>query len=156
MDARQYIMINGDYYLNDFNTARLLRWDKLKQKPCPGIMKNHPTDCNRSPDENLIIGWNEVYEGVDVYSLGNQFYKLLMNDAKHKGLSTSGCLKAIREGDIPILPDSYEQSTDPIDIALIHVMKRSLQFDPKERASALELANYLEDALIKMEKQSKQ
>ena len=87
---------------------------------------------NRSPDENLIIGWNEVYEGVDVYSLGNQFYKLLMNDAKHKGLSTSGCLKAIREGDIPILPDSYEQSTDPIDIALIHVMKRSLQFDPKD------------------------
>eukprot|EP00521_Asterionellopsis_glacialis_P008844 CAMPEP_0195285470 /NCGR_PEP_ID=MMETSP0707-20130614/3290_1 /TAXON_ID=33640 /ORGANISM="Asterionellopsis glacialis, Strain CCMP134" /LENGTH=495 /DNA_ID=CAMNT_0040344965 /DNA_START=117 /DNA_END=1604 /DNA_ORIENTATION=+ len=156
MDARQYIMIDGEYYLNDFNTARLLRWDSLNQRPCPGRMKNHPTDCNRSPDENLIIGWNDVYEGVDVYSLGNQFYRLLMKERKSKGQSTSECLEKLRAGYIPNLPEKLEQSSDPIDKALIHVMKRSLQFDPKKRASAKELAMYLHDAVIEVGNYNKQ
>lgn len=42
---RQYVSIHGEYYLTDFNTARLMRWDRLNNRRCPARMYNHPTDC---------------------------------------------------------------------------------------------------------------
>lgn len=45
ISPRQYVMVNGEYYFNDFNTARLLRWDKLKKRPCPGFYRDYFTDC---------------------------------------------------------------------------------------------------------------
>mmetsp|Transcript_21028 Transcript_21028/g.29686 ORF Transcript_21028/g.29686 Transcript_21028/m.29686 type:complete len:525 (-) Transcript_21028:43-1617(-) len=143
---RQYVSIHGEYYLTDFNTARLMRWDRLNNRRCPARMYNHPTDCNRSPDENLIIGVNHVDEGVDVYSLGNTFYSLLANHRAYKNLDDV-CLDLIRNGTLPILPEEVIESTHPVDIALKHAFEMCVVFDREERASALEVADYLEGAL---------
>ncbi len=70
-------MLDGRYKLNDFNTARYLRWNPKEGVVCP-IVEPPYTDLNRSPEE-MTDGISVYDEKVDVYSLGNIFYKLIMN-----------------------------------------------------------------------------
>jgi len=90
---------------------------------------------------------------VDVYSLGNTFYTLLANHRAYKFVEFEdgeNCVDLIRRGVLPVLPEDVEKSTDPVDIALTHAMKMCLVFDRTKRASALEVADYLESALTKI------
>ena len=38
----QFILVDGKYKLNDFNRARLIRWDKEKNEPCGFHVGNNP------------------------------------------------------------------------------------------------------------------
>ena len=75
---RQFILLNGRYKLNDFNTARPLYWNSKVNAVCPDVT-NRFVDKNRSPEE-MRDEINYVNEKIDVYSLGNIFYKLIMNE----------------------------------------------------------------------------
>lgn len=48
----QYIKIDGIYKLNDFNRARLIRWNVQKDEPCGYSVAKNP-GRNRSPEEYL-------------------------------------------------------------------------------------------------------
>lgn len=76
--VRQFISINGRYQLNDFNTAKFIHWSEKEQAVCPCI-DTYFFDKNRSPEE-MRNEVNFIDEKIDVYSLGNIFYKLIAND----------------------------------------------------------------------------
>lgn len=78
--VRQFISLNRRYKLNDFNTARFLHWNHDENALCPSIMQLFP-DKNRSPEE-MRDEYNFVDEKMDIYSLGNIFYKLIMKEVR--------------------------------------------------------------------------
>lgn len=95
-------------------------------------------------------------EKADVYSLGNIFYRFITNRQKYTTKTDEEKKKLVLSGHIPRIPSRFRHSEDPAIQALIHVMKRCLVFDPKKRASASEVAEYLEEALAKIESGDKE
>jgi len=98
---------------------------------------------------------NMVDEKIDVYSLGNIFFKLLTKERKYNDIDVSEAQKLIVAGDIPVLPGSLEESTDPVVLALKRAMHMCLILDPEERATAKQVADFLEDELKKLESRNK-
>jgi len=47
----QFVKVNGFYKLNDFNRARLLRWNPKKKKVCTYRVSNNGHRKGRSPEE---------------------------------------------------------------------------------------------------------
>ncbi len=80
--VRQYVMINGRYQLNDFNTAKFMQWNEKEQELCPDVSPKF-VEKNRSPEE-MRDKVNLVDEKIDVYALGNIFYKLITNEVRTK------------------------------------------------------------------------
>lgn len=75
---RQFVFLGDRYCLNDFNTARFLYWNPKDNVICPDVTPSF-SEKNRSPEE-MRYEINYVDEKIDVYSLGNIFYKLIMNE----------------------------------------------------------------------------
>ncbi len=75
---RQFIYVDGRYKINDFNTARILQWNPKTNTICKDEDHMFP-DKNRSPEE-MRNDINYIDEKIDVYSLGNIFYKLIANE----------------------------------------------------------------------------
>jgi serine/threonine protein kinase len=140
---RQFILLNGRYKLNDFNTARPLYWNSKVNAVCPDVT-NRFVDKNRSPEE-MRDKINYVDEKIDVYSLGNIFYKLIMNERKYDDLSTNEAAKLILKGHIPEVKVKHK-----VDLILKHAMVMCLQLDPVERSSASEVHFYLANELKKI------
>lgn len=78
-----------------------------------------------------------------------------MNGWWADAMSDEECMEQIRFDKRPLVfPDNIAKSDDPVDIALIHAIKRSIVHNADERATALEIAVYLEDALAKASEHS--
>lgn len=98
---------------------------------------------------------NMVDEKIDVYSLGNIFYKVLMNKLKYNDIDALKAEKLIVAGDIPVRPGHLEERTDPVILKLKRTMHMCLILDPEERATAKQVADFLEDELKKLESRNK-
>lgn len=150
--VRQFLKIDGSFKLNDFNIAKFIRWNPTTKEKClPTIGKPGHGDRNRAPEEYMTHE-NEIDEKVDVYSLGNIFYKFLMNERKYdsSNLSHQEVRELIKSGDRPPIPDNLENSSNPFDIALLHAMDMCLKLEPSQRASSKEIYEYLSDQKKKM------
>lgn len=66
--------------MNDFNTAKFLQWNEKENKICLQEDRFF-SDKNRSPEE-MRDAINYIDEKIDVYSLGNIFYKLITNEVR--------------------------------------------------------------------------
>jgi serine/threonine protein kinase len=88
-------------------------------------------------------GWQ-----IDVYSLGNVFYMLLMQDWPFKGLSVETAQAKIKAG---LRPDFYADvwnSTHPIDEALKTAMLMCHEQDVEKRATARQVESFLTQKLV--------
>ena len=76
---------------------------------------------------------------VDVYSLGNIFYALVMKEYPYEhGVSKKKAQKLIMDGERPPLSEEYANSTDQFIQALIKAMRMCWIHQPEERATARE------------------
>jgi len=144
--SNQFIKIDGVFKLNDFNRCRFIRWNKEKNEPCPYTVGNNPGKL-RAPEE---YAYAPQTEKVDVYSMGNIFYELLMKQWPFENLAEEEAQAKIQRGERGHVSSSIVASTDPATRALYEAMMRSWTQLAKDRPKAAEIARFLEDALAKL------
>lgn len=88
-----------------------------------------------------------VTEAIDVYSMGNIFWKLLTNERKYDNLSTAKAQRNIIMGKEPTLPNAILMSSHATDVALRKSIKMCLQRLIENRKSASEISMFLSRAL---------
>ena len=102
----------------------------------------------RSPEE---YRYDPESEKVDVYSLGNIFYALIMKEYPFE--HDAGKKKAqqlIMEGKRPPISDRYTNSSDPFTQALIKAINMCWTHQPEQRASARDVEQYLDAELTRL------
>lgn len=139
----QFILIDGAYKLNDFNRCRFINWNEAKNEPCGFEVGNNPGKF-RSPEEYAYLPESEK---VDVYSMGNVFYTLLTLEWPFAEYSEDRAQRHVARGDRPALSDELFNSTDPSDVAFVRAMEMCYEQLPEKRASAREVATFLDGAL---------
>ena len=75
--------------------------------------------------------------------MGNIFYQILSLKWPFKGEDSESAQQRIIEGGRPDLDEDILNSTDPVDIAIIRAMKMCHVHNPRKRASAREVADFL-------------
>jgi len=95
----QFLLIDGEYKLNDFNRCRLIRWNRNVNKAC-GFVVGANKGKFRSPEE---YRYDEESEKVDVYSMGNIFYQLLTGEDPFERLDVDTVRDKVMNGDRPLV-----------------------------------------------------
>jgi len=101
----------------------------------------------RSPEECLGL---PITEKIDVYSLGHMFYIFLMELEPYfypERIPDRNVDKLIVQGIHPKLDSSIANSDDPAIVAIRSAMEQCYTYDPKDRPSASQIAEYLKGAL---------
>jgi len=86
-------------------------------------------------------------EKIDVYSMGNVFYTLLTETWPFNNDSSRDAQRRVKDGKRPQLSTRFRESKDPAVQAMLKAMTMSWRQDPEERASALEVKEYLQQQL---------
>lgn len=86
-------------------------------------------------------------EKIDVYSMGNIFYTLLTEKWPFNGMDSEDAQRKVKHGKRPQIPVRLRDSKDPAVRAMLMAMTMSWRQDPEERATALEVKNFLETQL---------
>lgn len=144
----QFVFVNsvGRFLLNDFNRCRFISWDKKRDKACTFHVGSNPGNF-RSPEE---YRYDLESEKVDVYSLGNIYYAIMMKEYPFEKMSKKKAQQKIMNGERPALSAEYTNSTDQFTQALIKAMKMCWIHNPEERASAREVEQYLDAELTRL------
>jgi len=135
----QFIQIDGLYRLNDFNRARFIGKYRHNDTNCPYWVGKNPGK-NRSPEE---YRYDPQSEKVDVYSLGNVIYTLLMEEIPFHEQSSKKVRKVVMNGGRPAVYYDVWHSTDPIVQTLKEAMIMCHEQDPEDRATAREVETFL-------------
>jgi serine/threonine protein kinase len=95
---------------------------------------------NRSPEEYLYV---EETEKVDIYSLGNIFYFLLVGERVYSELHNDEVYDLVKKGERAPIPSKFTTSDDPVYKAIIKAIEMCWIQDPEDRATSKEVAKYL-------------
>mmetsp|Transcript_25629 Transcript_25629/g.74150 ORF Transcript_25629/g.74150 Transcript_25629/m.74150 type:complete len:522 (-) Transcript_25629:3442-5007(-) len=130
----------GKCKLTDFNRVRFLRRNMTSPGvPCSYIVGRNPGKF-RSPEE---YNHTQQTEKVDIFSMGNLFYSLLTEYWPFEGMDEKEAQQKIMDGERPPIDDSIRNSSDPIDAAFIRAISMCWRQNPKKRATAKEVKQYL-------------
>ena len=161
--ANLMVSEDGRPVLNDFNIAILLTKNKDTGETCP-FVAHFPNPQWRAPEEQVEntespdeapngVALPLVDEKIDVYALGNLYYRLAVGSSpwKAKGtvrLSLEDKNEVARlkkfNGSLPEVPDEIRDSEDHVTQILLKAMHSSYQWKPSDRPTASELLNLLE------------
>lgn len=134
------------FKLNDFNRARFLAWNSKKKRVCPYEVGKNPGKF-RSPEE---YAYDKQTEKVDVYSLGNVLYTILVQHHVWEALTTKEAQKMVKKGHVPPIPEDLLQKARQEDKnlgAILKAMAMCHETDPYKRASARSVAEVLQARL---------
>jgi serine/threonine protein kinase len=155
LNPRNIAIVDGAMpKLNDFNTARYLMYNPRTKQTCKALSNLHEPWW-RAPEE---VSLNQsspfvVTEKSDVYSLGNLLFHILTTHSP-RGKMKDYRMESVREdvlrGISPHLPEEFASSKDPAVVAFRQAMDMCFAYDPRDRASAREVANVLFDALLEI------
>ena len=149
LKPNQWISLHGKYMLNDFNRARLLSWDVKAKEPC-GFKVGKNSGIWRSPEE---YRYDEENEKVDVWTLGNVLYFLLMREPPWLDVSPNQVHEQVMQGARPIInSNAILISDNPFDVAMRDAMDACFIFDPRDRPGAQAVADILKKAMEVWEK----
>jgi len=143
-------VVNDAIKLNDFNIAVLRKWNTTSDQPC-GFPSRYPNPQWRSPEEARDS--QLLTEKVDVYSMGNIFFRLICrhepwNTYEKGGKPPKEEMNAkVQAGILPQIPTFILESTDFATVAIREAMLAAYTTDPNERPSARSIANDLNRAL---------
>ena len=133
------------FVLQDMNLILMLKKDengdtcKFQSAPSAGSV--------RSPEEY----WETTHtHAVDIWALGNVIHYVLRGDYAWCDEDTSeGKLKRyVKEGREPPSFGAIEKDGDDIEKAMLSIIKKTRHLDPKQRPSALDIRQYLEQKLM--------
>jgi serine/threonine protein kinase len=146
-------IVNGKIKLNDFNIAVLRKWNMTSNEPC-GFPSRYPNPQWRSPEE--ARGSQLLTEKVDVYSMGNIFFRLICKHVPWRSFerghspSVPEINGKVQLGIHPVIPRFVRESTDFATVAIREAMLAAYTSDPKKRPSARSIANDLKNAQKKI------
>lgn len=144
---------NKNHNIANSHTGQFLTKSSTTNTPC--TYKPPSSSYNdkvfRSPEEYKNI---QQTAATDVYALGSLFYYLLTKQRVWEGMHDSKGQKKAREwivqGKKPKIDKRILGSKDPVDVALLKVYEMCTQYEPEKRASAEEVADYLDNVWKKM------
>jgi hypothetical protein len=139
-----HLFHNNNFHLS---LGQFLSKSSTTSKPC--TYKPPSSSYNdkvfRSPEEYKNI---QQTAATDVFALGSIFYYLLTKQRVWEGYHDKRGLKKARgwiiQGYKPKIDRKILKSKDPVDVALLHVYELCTRYKPEERASAIDVAEYLE------------
>eukprot|EP00536_Pseudo-nitzschia_multiseries_P003444 jgi/Psemu1/185890/e_gw1.53.102.1 len=150
--ADQFIFQDGHYKLSDFNRVRFLTWNKKLDKQC-GFDVGKNGGEYRAPEE---YAYQKETEKVDVYSLGNVLYFLLVREEVWKRRSHKEIYELVKKGQRPKIPDKIYNSDGIFEQSMIRAMERAWIHKPEDRASALQVANIIKEGIKLLSKAAEQ
>ena len=107
----------------------------------------------RAPEEYLM---QRETEKIDVFSLGNVLYFLLTKKEPFDDISPADAIKLIEKGQrLEVTDKNILKSKHPFDSTVLKALDMCFVYEPKKRASARQVANLFDQALKKVESQSK-
>lgn len=139
----QFVFSDGRYKLNDFNRCRFIAWNEKTNKQCKFHVGNNPGNF-RSPEE---YKYEMETEKIDVYSMGNVFYSLLTELWPFQDDNSEDAQRRVRNGKRPHISTRFRDSDDPAVKALLMAITMSWRQDPEQRATALEVKEFLQSQL---------
>lgn len=141
----QWIKLDGRYKLNDFNLARFLTWNATKEENC-NVASGYSGGRYQAPEQ--FIEESPRTDKIDIFSLGNVLGFLLTNEEPFEDVSADSAEDKVTQGEIwKITNAAILNSTHPFDVNVQKAMEMCLQFEPTKRASAQEVADFLQKAL---------
>lgn len=147
--------------LNDFNIAVLLMKHNETNCTCPFVSR-FPNPQWRSPEEQVasedeaLLNPPRVTEKVDIYALGNVFYRLAVNSSPWKqpnkqklSLDQKEVIARLKRinGVLPPIPRCIEDYPDPAVQVLLEAMRQAYRYKPEERPSAQAIVTFLSTSL---------
>jgi hypothetical protein len=142
ISTTQFVLSNdGVYKLNDFNRARFITWNVKKNEACKFEVGNNPGHL-RAPEEYL---YEPESEKIDIYSLGNVFYSLLTDQWPFANEESKSAQQKIINGKRPHISSRFRDSNQTEYKALLKAIEMCWNHVPEKRATADEIANYLEN-----------
>jgi hypothetical protein len=145
----QFLYQEGYYKLTDFNRVRFLAWDDDINETC-GFTVGVNGGQWRSPEE---YAFGKETEKVDVYSLGNILFFLVtqgMNPWQDEGIEPKEVYERVKDGKRPRLPHEILASSHVYERTMRRAIELCFHQDPRERASAQQVANLLATGLQEM------
>lgn len=143
----QFLWVNGMFKLNDFNRARFIRWNAWKKEPCKFIVGKNPGK-NRSPEE--YKDHEPLNEKIDIYSMGNIFYSILMGEKVFEGINymkKDKVYKEVQKGVVPIIPQAIIDRYGPLEKAVLEAMRMCHVYNPDDRSRASDVEAFLKAKL---------
>lgn len=141
--ADQFIFDNGYYKLSDFNRVRFLAFNSKKNESC-GFHVGKNGGEYRSPEE---YEYEEENEKVDVFSLGNVLYFLLVRKEVWWDESHSHVYAEVKAGRRAPFPDRIRNSNGIFEKYMIKAIESAWVHRPKERPGALQVANIIMEGI---------
>jgi serine/threonine protein kinase len=149
--------------LNDFNIAIMLMQHNETGETC-AFESLYPNSQWRSPEEQVLSRKRPVVtEKIDIYALGNVFYRLAVGTSPWKLMRSNGVLTPEdiilvahlkgRNGTLPQIPEKVRQSKDPATQALLQAMYLAYEFDSAKRPAASFFVKYLQQSLESIQSQ---
>jgi len=139
----QFIYEDGCYKLSDFNRVRFLTHDYKLNEEC-GFKVGKNGGEYRSPEEYLYLPETEK---VDVFSLANVLYFLLVREEVWEDASHKEVYAAVKAGKRPEFPEEISNSDGIFERYMIRAINAAWIHEPKERPGALHVANIIKEGL---------
>eukprot|EP00537_Pseudo-nitzschia_pungens_P010317 CAMPEP_0172389924 /NCGR_PEP_ID=MMETSP1061-20121228/6705_1 /TAXON_ID=37318 /ORGANISM="Pseudo-nitzschia pungens, Strain cf. pungens" /LENGTH=649 /DNA_ID=CAMNT_0013120179 /DNA_START=67 /DNA_END=2016 /DNA_ORIENTATION=- len=139
----QFIYQDGYYKLSDFNRVRFLTWNNELDKQC-GFTVGKNGGEYRAPEEYAYL---EETEKVDVYSLGNVLYFLLVREEVWQRKHHKEIYNLVKGGQRPKIPDDIYNRDGVFERHMIRAMEHAWVHEPEQRATALQVANILKEGI---------
>jgi len=143
----QFIYQDGYYKLSDFNRVRFLAWNSYTSEQC-GFRVGKNGGEYRAPEE---YAYKEETEKVDVYSLGNVLYFLLVREEVWGELHHKEIYQLVKAGQRPKIPDEIYKRDGVFERYMIRAIESAWIHEPERRPSAAQVANIIKRG-IELEK----
>ena len=130
--------------MNDFNRARFIRWNDVETKACPFYIEVNK-GSHRSPEEYTED--HPLNEQIDVFSLGNVLYSILMRRDIYEDMNTKNVQKVVTDGVFISIPEEVKEEFSAMENAVVVAISMCHVKNVKERKTAMEVERYLLEKL---------
>ncbi|KAL7483099.1 hypothetical protein ACHAW6_008741 [Cyclotella cf. meneghiniana] len=154
LKEQQYLITDeGGLQLGDFNKGTFLKKSNTNGKVCTYLPPSGYIDkVFRSPEE---YAYRPQTAATDVWALGSLMFYLLTGARVWRDIAethTDKVRRYIVQGKRPTIKQDILDSKDPVDVALKTAYDMCTVYDPERRATARQVADYLESVWKELNK----
>jgi len=139
----QFIYQDGYYKLSDFNRVRFITFHSETNEKC-GFLVGKNGGENRAPEE---YAYQNETEKVDVYSLGNVLYFLLVRKEVWDGYNFKRVYEKVKKGHRPKIPDEIYNNKGVFERYMIRAIEIAWIHNPEMRPGALQVADIIKEGI---------
>ena len=147
LKGQQFLFLNDEMILGDFNRGRFLRRNSTSPKTACTYTIGKNDAAFRSPEEYI---YEPQTSAIDVYALGSILYELLTGNEVWHDTDTKDAQQYIIDGKLPEISEEIASSENPVDLALKEAISMCYVYEPKDRASAVDVASFLKSKLSEL------